>query len=148
MLDNSINSEATILGFDFGTKRIGVAIGQQLTGSARPLITIIRRNKSEDWNKIEQLFIEWGASEAVVGVPLNMAGEEQEMSRLASKFSNQLRGRLNIIVHEIDERMTSIEAEQIIRDNNRNNQGKKLCAEERDIDAVAATQILQSWLNN
>jgi putative Holliday junction resolvase len=77
-----------------------------------------------------------------------MAGEEQEMSRLASKFSNQLRGRLNIIVHEIDERMTSIEAEQIIRDNNRNNQGKKLSAEERDIDAVAATQILQSWLNN
>ena len=73
-----------------------------------------------------------------------MDGNEQEMSRLSRKFSNQLRGRFNLTVYEIDERLTSVEAESIIRSNS----GNRRPTEERDIDAVAATQILQSWLNN
>ncbi len=135
--------ERTLLGFDLGTHRIGVAIGQELTRSARPLTTLQRKNKKSDWERIEMLLHEWGASAAVVGIPLQQDGSEQEMSRLARKFCNQLRGRFNITVHEIDERLTSIEAESIIRAN----RGGRRPAEERDIDAVAATRILQSWLN-
>lgn len=135
--------ERTLLGFDLGTHRIGVAIGQELTASARPLTTIHRKNKQSDWEKIGALFQEWGAEAAVVGIPLQEDGSEQEMSHLSRKFCNQLRGRLNIIVYEVDERLTSIEAESIIRAH----KGHRRPLEERDVDAVAATRILQSWLN-
>lgn len=134
----------TLLGFDLGTHRIGVAIGQEITGAARPLTTIHRKNKSADWQQIESLVHEWGVNAAVVGIPLDTDGNEQEMSRLSRKFSNQLRGRFNLTVHEVDERLTSVEAESIIRSNS----GNRRPSEERDVDAVAATQILQSWLNN
>lgn len=137
-------TDRTLLGFDLGTHRIGVSIGQELTGSARPLTTIIRKNRKADWEQIEELLQEWGAEAAVVGIPLQMDGEEQEMSRLARKFGNQLRGRFNLVVYEVDERLTSIEAESIIRSNS----GNRRPAAERDVDAVAATRILQSWLNN
>ncbi len=134
----------TLLGFDLGMHRIGVAIGQEITGSARPLTTIHRKNRNADWQQIDSLINEWGITAAVVGIPLEMDGSEQEMSRLSRKFSNQLRGRFNLTVHEIDERLTSVEAESIIRSNS----GNRRPSEERDVDAVAATQILQSWLNN
>lgn len=133
-----------MLGFDLGTHRIGVAIGQELTQSARPLTTIERKNKKSDWEKIETLLREWGATAAVVGIPLQQDGSEQEMSRLARKFCNQLRGRLNLTVYEVDERLTSIEAESTIRSHH----GQRRPIEERDVDAVAATHILQSWFNN
>ena len=136
--------EQTLLGFDLGTHRIGVAIGQQLTGSARPLTTIQRKSRNHDFQAIASLIGEWGVTAAGVGIPLQMDGSGQEMSRLAHKFSNQLRGRFNLTVHEIDERLTSIEAESIIRSNS----GHRRPLEERDVDAVAATRILQSWLNS
>ncbi len=136
-------SDRTLLGFDLGTHRIGVAIGQELTASARPLTTIHRKNRQADWQQIEALFQEWGAEAAVVGVPLQEDGSEQEMSRLARKFSNQLRGRFNLTVYEVDERLTSIEAESIIR----SHRGHRRPQQERDVDAVAATRILQSWFN-
>lgn len=136
--------DRTLLGFDLGTLRIGVAIGQELTASARPLTTIQRKNRQADWQAIGTLVEEWGVEAAVVGIPLQQDGSEQEMSRLARKFSNQLRGRLNLTVYEVDERFTSIEAESIIRAN----RGERRSAEARDVDAVAATQILQSWFNN
>ncbi len=131
------------MGFDLGTHRIGVAIGQELTRSARPLTTIQRKNKQSDWQKIESLLNEWGIEAAVVGIPLQQDGREQEMSRLSRKFCNQLRGRYNLTVYEVDERLTSIEAESIIRAN----RGNRRPVEERDVDAIAATRILQSWLN-
>jgi putative Holliday junction resolvase len=135
--------ERTLLGFDLGTHRIGVAIGQELTRSARPLTTIRRNNRKADWERIGTLLTEWGATAAVVGIPLQQDGSEQEMSRLARKFGNQLRGRFNLTVYEIDERLTSVEAESIIRAN----RGHRRPTAERDVDAVAATRILQSWLN-
>ena len=136
-------ADRTLLGFDLGTHRIGVAIGQELTQSARPLTTIQRKNRQADWQQIETLLQEWGAEAAVVGIPLQQDGSEQEMSRLSRKFSNQLRGRFNLTVYEVDERLTSVEAESIIR----NNRGQSRSMEERDIDAIAATRILQSWFN-
>ncbi len=137
-------TDRTLLGFDPGTHKIGIAIGNELTGSARPLTTIIRKSRNADWGKIESLLQEWGVAAAVVGIPLQMDGEEQEMTTLCRKFSNQLRGRFNLTVYEIDERLTSVEAESIIRSNS----GQRRPIEERDVDAVAATRILQSWLNN
>ena len=136
-------ADRTLLGVDLGTHRIGVAIGQELTQSARPLTTIQRKNRQADWQQIETLLQEWGAEAAVVGIPLQQDGSEQEMSRLSRKFSNQLRGRFNLTVYEVDERLTSVEAESIIR----NNRGQRRSMEERDIDAIAATRILQSWFN-
>ena len=136
--------ERTLLGFDLGSHRIGVAIGQELTRSARPLTTIQRKNRSADFGQIHSLISEWGAEAAVVGIPLQMDGEEQEMSRRARKFCNQLRGRFHLPVYEVDERLTSVEAESIIR----SNKGYHRPTEERDVDAVAATRILQSWFNS
>lgn len=135
--------DRTLLGFDLGLRRIGVSIGQELTHSARPLTTIQRKNRQADWQQIESLFTEWGATAAVVGIPLQSDGSEQEMSHLSRKFSNQIRGRFGLEVYEMDERLTSVEAASIIR----SHKGHHRPSAERDVDAVAATRILQSWFN-
>ncbi len=137
------SGERTLIGFDLGTHRIGVAIGQELTGCARPLKTISRKNRQADWQQIESLVHEWSIDAAVVGIPLQEDGTEQEMTQRARRFCNQLRGRFDLPVYEIDERLTSIEAESIIR----SHKGRRRPIEERDVDAVAASRILQSWFN-
>ncbi len=137
------DGERTLIGFDLGSHRIGVAIGQELTATARPLTTIKRRNRQSDWEAIANLLREWGAEAAVVGIPLQRDGSEQEMTRLARKFCNQLRGRFHLPVYEVDERFTTLEAEAIIRDHS----GEPRTPPQRDVDAVAASRILQSWFN-
>ncbi|PKM43677.1 MAG: Holliday junction resolvase RuvX [Gammaproteobacteria bacterium HGW-Gammaproteobacteria-1] len=131
-------TDGVLLGFDYGTKRIGVAVGQTLTGSARALATVSARDGKPDWDAITRLITQWQPAALVVGLPVHMDGTEHERTARARRFGNQLGGRYNLPVHSVDERLTSYEAEQELRA-----QGKKV----QDIDPLAAQLILQSWLD-
>lgn len=126
----------TVVGFDFGTHWTGVAVGQTLTGQATPL----RAHKSRDWRAIEKVLQEWQPQLLLVGLPLNMRGEHQEMSRQAQRFARQLEGRFGIPAQLVDERLTTREAWQIALEN----QGRK---SKTEIDCMAAALITESWLN-
>lgn len=127
----------TILAFDFGLRTIGVAVGNDLLGTATALRPLAARDGVPDWNQIERLIAEWRPGLLVVGLPLNMDGTESEMSRRAARFARRLSGRFNILYELMDERLSSFEA----RD--------ELAASEHgrreSIDSLAARLILQSW---
>ncbi len=122
----------TLLCFDFGTKRIGVAVGQSITQTATPLQTVKNKNKRPDWDHIKHLIDEWQPDALIVGVPLNMMGEMQEMTVASEKFMRQLHGRFHLPVYDVDERLSSFEAAQ--------RTGKTT-----DLDPVAAQAILETW---
>jgi len=128
----------TLLGFDFGPRKIGVAVGQTVTGSASALTTIRSRRDKPDWGRIEQLMREWRPNGAVVGLPFNMDDTEGAIAPSARRFARQLEGRFGIRVHLVDERLTSLAARrQLGRD------ARSLEA----IDALAAKLILETWLH-
>lgn len=127
-----------LLGFDFGSKRIGVAVGQELTRSARALVTLNNRNGAPDWEAITRLITEWQPAAMVVGLPLNLDGSDHEITRLARRFGNRLSGRYNLPVYTMDERLSSAEAEAQLAEQGR--------YEKADVDKLAAQLILQGWL--
>lgn len=128
----------TLLGFDFGTRKIGVAVGQTVTRSATALTTIRTRDEKPDWERIERLIREWQPLEAVVGLPFNMDDSEADIAPRARRFARQLEGRFGLKVHLIDERLTTIEA--------RGRLGRA-GAEPGAVDAMAAKLILETWLS-
>ena len=128
----------TVIGFDYGTHWIGVAVGQTLTRQARPLGAI----KTGDWEAISQVLDEWQPERLIVGLPLNMQGEEQEMSKRAERFGRQLEGRFGIATTCIDERLTTREAYTIAVDNGQRKKSKQ------EIDSLAAALITESWLRD
>ena len=130
-----------VLGFDFGEKRIGVAIGQELTGRARGITTLTSKNRKPDWQTIGTLIEEWRPDLLVVGRPLHMDGSEQPVTHLAYRFGNRLSGRYNLPVETVDERLTSYEAELELSEE----AGKY---DKALIDQRAAEKILQSWLDS
>lgn len=134
------------MGFDYGQKRIGVAIGQQLTATTQAIDTIAVRQNKPDWEHISRLINEWQPDLLLVGLPLNMDGTEHEMSKAARRFANQLNGRYQRPVELVDERLSSIEAEQIIREARHNGEIRKGKAK-RCVDQVAAELIIQTWLS-
>ena len=131
----------TLLCFDYGLKRIGVAVGQELTGTASALTTVAARDGKPDWDAISRLFEEWRPDAVVVGLPLNMDGTDHELSRRARRFGNQLHGRYNLPAHLIDERLSSLEAESRLKGGLRQKARHK-----EDIDKLAAQVILETWL--
>lgn len=137
----------TFLAFDYGTKRIGVAVGQELTGTATALSTVRATDGKPDWAAISQLIEQWQPDEVVVGLPLNMDGTESELSRRAQRFGNQLHGRYNLRAHFMDERLSSMQAEEELRDRSQaRSHGKTRKLQVADIDKQAAKIILESWL--
>ena len=129
---------ATLLGFDYGPRKIGVAVGQTVTGSASPLTTLRSRHEKPDWPRIEALIREWQPQAAVVGLPFNMDDTETEIAPRARRFARQLNGRFALEVHLIDERLTTIEARRRIG----NAPGSP-----ESVDAMAAKLILETWLS-
>jgi len=133
--------EVRVLGFDFGVKRIGVAVGQSLTGRASPLKPLAARDGVPDWEQVARLVAEWEPDAFVVGLPLNMDGTEGEISQRARKFANRLHGRFGKPAHLMDERLSSFEAKGIVMAQ----------SGERDfgrysVDGLAASLIIESWL--
>ena len=133
--------QRTLLGFDFGTKRIGIAIAQEVTGTANPLTTVTAIKHKPDWDSISKIIKEWQPDLFVVGLPLHMDGTEQPMTQAARRFSNQLNGRYQIPVALMDERLSSNEAESIL--NERASSHSKA-----QIDMISAQLILQSWMSS
>jgi len=134
----------TLLCFDYGTQKIGVAVGQTVTSTASPLPVINSRNGEPDWTVIEQLVNQWKPGALVVGMPFNMDGTESEMTIKANKFRKQLEEKFNLPSHGMDERLSTREAREISRDNAEAS-GKKF--DEREaVDSLAAQLILESWL--
>lgn len=123
------------MGFDFGTARIGVAVGHSLAGTATALTTLGARDGSPDWEAISKLVTEWQPARFVVGLPLNMDGTESEMSARARKFARRLHGRFHIPCETMDERLSSHEARELAEPN-------------ESVDAVAARLILESWFRS
>jgi putative Holliday junction resolvase len=130
-----------LLGFDYGSKQIGVAVGQVITGQARELCILKAQNGVPDWQKVEALLREWQPDALVVGLPLNMDGTPSEMSERAEKFARRLNGRFNLPVHTHDERLTTYEAK-----GQRLQQGQNSGYRERPVDALAAALLLEGWL--
>lgn len=132
-----------LLGFDYGTKQIGVAVGQVITGQARELCTLKATQGVPDWSQIEALIREWKPDAIVVGLPLNMDGTPSEMSVKAVKFSRRINGRFNVPVYTHDERLTTFEAkgERMSRG------GQKGSYKDNPVDAIAAMLLLQGWLD-
>jgi len=132
------------LGFDFGLRRIGVAVGQELTGTAQALKTLTSVNQKPDWKGIAILLEEWKPDALIIGVPYHLDGTSQDMTETAKKFGRQLNGRFQLPVYEMDERLSSREAEQEISRQRAAGQRKK--SRKGDVDKMAAQIILQSWI--
>jgi putative Holliday junction resolvase len=131
----------TVMGFDFGGKRIGIAIGQTLTGSATPLTTLTNVNNKPDWDKIELLLKEWGPQALIVGIPTMLDGTETEMTIRADKFGRRLHGRFGLPVFTVSETLSSFEAEEQLKT------GKKISQQNKhEIDKMAAALITETWL--
>ena len=142
-------TQRTILGFDFGTKRIGIAIAQEITGTANPLTTVKAIKHKPDWESISKLIAEWQPDLLVVGLPLHMDGTEQPMTQAARRFSNQLNGRYQIPVELMDERLSSNEAESILNEQSGSHSVFRgsLFTDKEQIDMISAQLILQSWMS-
>lgn len=130
------------LGFDFGQLRIGVAVGDAITGSARPLCILPTRQQRPDWEAIARLIAEWRPDGLVVGVPRHADDTANAMTDAALRFSRQLHGRFRLPVATIDERLSSWEAEQRPVESVRRRRKSHA-----HLDAQAAAVILESWFN-
>jgi putative Holliday junction resolvase len=112
MPNDASNPVSLVLGFDYGTKRIGVAVGNSLTKSAQALEVITNTNSEQAWQQIAQLIQEWQPNFLVVGLPLHPDGAEHAMTAKAKRFGRQLEGRFTKSVHYVDERYSSVLLEQ------------------------------------
>ena len=130
------------MAFDFGTQRIGIAVGQRITGQASPIEPIKARDGIPNWEQLGQIIAEWQPEAFVTGLPLNMDGSPSELSRRANKFANRLEGRFHRPSFTHDERLTSYEAKgRVIEAGGNRNFG------ENSVDGIAAQLILESFLS-
>lgn len=136
--------EGPILGFDFGLRRTGVAVGETTTGSSRPLRTLACSNGQPDWQEVANLLSEWQPSALVVGIPGLHRDEPQAVTEAAERFARRLEGRFRLPVHRVDEELSSHEAETRLK--NRGRRGDKLRRDKALIDSAAAAIILETWL--
>lgn len=130
-----------LLGIDFGMKRIGVAVGQTVTQTARPLETIKANQGIPQWERFDKLIKTWQPDALVVGIPLNMDGTTQPLTTIAEQFADSLRERYKLPVYGIDERLSTKDArERLFRE------GGYKALQDGQVDSVAAQLILQNWL--
>ncbi|HSM97540.1 MAG TPA: Holliday junction resolvase RuvX [Gallionella sp.] len=134
--------EGTYLAFDFGTKRIGVAVGNSVTQTAQPLVTLHGEENDKRFHAIEALIREWRPALLVVGLPCNDDGTPHEMTRLSRRFANRLKGRFGLNVVLVDERYTSATASMQL-----NEAGIRGIKQKSVLDQVAAQQILQAYFD-
>jgi len=134
-----------ILAFDFGLRRIGVAVGQATTCTASALETV-RNGREPDWAAIDRLVREWRPRHLVVGLPLGYEGEETDMSRVARAFGAQLGERYSLEVEFADERLTSRAAESRFAELRAGGELRRKNADQ--LDAISARIILENWLQS
>ena len=138
------NAHRRAMAFDYGTRQIGVAVGQTLTGSAEPLTNLRARDGVPDWDQLARLIREWEPNVLVVGLPLNMDGSASDMSERAARFARRLNGRFQLPVETVDERLSTFEAKQHLKDQGRTPSSYR----EDPVDSLAAALLLQTWLSS
>ncbi len=138
----SLPAQGTLLAFDFGTKRIGVAVGNSISCTAQPLVTLQGEENSKRFAAIEGLIRDWQPAALVVGLPCNDDGSPHEMTQSCRRFANRLKGRFGLPVILVDERYTSaLASAQLYEAGIRGIRQKPL------LDQVAAQEILQAYFN-
>lgn len=147
------HSVQTLLGFDFGEKRIGVAVGNTLTGAAEPLLTLVEQSVDARFARIETLLKEWQPTRLVVGRPLHPDGQPHRITALAEKFARRLEGRFGLPVVLVDERFSSVAAQERLasqpdwgRPAGGHRRGARKQRPDGD-DAAAAAVILEQYLS-
>jgi putative pre-16S rRNA nuclease len=136
---------ATVLGFDFGKKRIGIAVGQTLTTSARPLATVRVHNDKPDWEAIGRLIQSWRPAQLIVGLPTRLDDRDHPLAATVRQFADELRQRYALAVHLVDEHLSSHEAAQIAVAAGGHASPRSQAAKET-LDRIAARVILETWL--
>ena len=134
-------SQRTVLAFDFGTKSIGVAVGQEITGTASPLNAIKAQDGIPNWELVAKLFDEWQPDIALVGLPLNMDGSYQQVTFSAKKFANRLNAKYRLPVETYDERLTTVDAKARLFE-----MGGFKKLDKQKIDSASACLIFESWI--
>ena len=142
-MSNGKSETGTVLAFDFGTRRIGVAVGDFETRLAHPLTTISAADTRARFAEIERLLAEWRPVLAVVGLPSHEDGRDHPVGRLARRFAQRLHGRFGIKVELADERLTSHDAEHSLR-----SAGARGARLRSGLDPVAAQRILESYFES
>ena len=137
---NLVVKGETVLAFDFGLRKTGVAVGNTLTKTTMPLDIIYTKNGDTPWSDIESLLEDWKPLSVIVGDPINMDDTFSEMSGKARKFAQRLHGRFSVKVLMIDERLSSFEAKSFFQ----NGFGGKIKSD--NIDSFAAEIVLKSWM--
>ena len=132
-----MTGQKTILAFDFGLRKIGIAVGNNEAKTTLPLGIIYARKEKIPWLDIEKLLEEWKPNLVIVGDPLNMDGSESEMCHKARNFAKRLNGRFSVTVHMVDERLTTFEAKSMTYN-------KKTA---QRVDSFAAEIILKDWMS-
>ena len=147
-----------IMSFDFGLRRIGVAVGQRITGTATPLGIVGAVDGVPDWTQLEKLIKDWQPAKLIVGLPLNMDNSENDMSHRAARFAGKLSGRFGIPVETMDERLSTFEVRQAgataKKEGTAGKKGatgkirasRKKVTPRKRVDDLAAVVILESWL--
>ena len=135
------------MGIDFGLKRMGFAVGNTMTRTAQPLAHVNCHKSGPDWTQIRSHIEEWQPAVVVIGLPVSLQGDETEMSRMARKFGAELEKRFDIAVTFTDERLTSNEADRIIRE--RTPEGRKIeSGRSGTRDSIAAQLIVQTYMED
>lgn len=134
-----------VLGFDFGRRRIGVAVGSRTSGAASPIECVTCRDGHPDWDAVGRLISEWHPAILIVGLPYNSDGSESDMSRAARRFGHRLGARFGLPIAFVDERLSSREAARVLAERRR--QGHRRRIRKGDVDEMAAAIILQNWLD-
>lgn len=136
-------SVGVYLGFDFGYKRIGVAVGQRVTLTARPLATLNAKDGIPDWEMVRQLIHEWRPQALIVGLPTCIDDSEQYTTGAAKGFARRLRKNYSLPVHLVDERLSTVEARsQLFAE------GGYRKIRDTQVDSIAACVILEQWLQH
>lgn len=134
-------SEGVFLGFDFGYKRIGVAVGQSITAKAQPLKPLQAQQGIPRWTEVKQLIEEWNPQALVVGIPSCIDDKPLYTTDAAHRFANQLSDMFSLPIYRVDERLTTIEARSKLF-----NQGGYKKLQTVSVDSIAACLILEQWL--
>ncbi|MFI4955966.1 MAG: Holliday junction resolvase RuvX [Gammaproteobacteria bacterium] len=140
-MSDTLKPQGIIIAFDFGLRRIGVAVGQTVTKTATPEGMVPAQDGEPSWEILETFIRKWKPKALVVGVPLNMDGTEQKMTLNARAFIDKLKERLKLPVFGVDERLTTVEARARLFES-----GGYKAIQKSSVDAMAAKILLEAWL--
>ena len=137
---------STIIAFDFGLQRTGVAVGNTIVGTATALETLKSIHGKPNWPAIESIITQWSPVKLVVGLPTQLDGSDSDVTPAVRKFCNQLNGRFGLPVEQANEQFTSIEASRRLKETRQAGRKRKVVKEE--VDQLSAVIIFENWYQN